>query len=244
MTDNALYKAFGGTMRLSALLFGFALLFISACAPALPPPIDETLLEKATPAEAQALETLERSLIDFPDRKIEKNKENKKLTKARDAARQELAQAESALKEAQNKLAALKKKGSPEQLKAAENQAREQEITQERKRQKLAYHQMALELGQTQLEMLDAEIALKVAEQRLSQAKIGRRVQEAQRPPEPEAKEGEAKKDKKQDEGMISLKIYEKYLQYQQQEFEKLTLKLRRAETKLAQAKAAGPPKE
>lgn len=220
-------------MKFTSPFFILALaLFLSACSPSLPPAVSSDLLDKMTTKEADQLEALERSLIDFPDQKTLEKKKRQKLDDALTLAKGEVTAAKDQRTELHSKLEKAKQDKLGPLVKQLQGQVATAEITLKQKKKLKNIQQTEVELQQAVQELLDATIAFKVAEQRMLQAIIGRRIQKLEAGPVTDKKERE-----ELEKSWVNLKQYQEYLTYQQKTFSEKKVQFQRAKANLYKIK-------
>ncbi|MDT8448477.1 MAG: hypothetical protein RRB13_16420 [bacterium] len=162
-------------MRLIALLS--LVLFAAACGPTMPDRIHPELLEKPSDELADRLEMVEREIILIPDQK-------EKLGEKMLATKVTLKAAEKALAQATEEQKSLK--AALSEANKAKDQAKIDQLTQElaQKDQEVAqraairdYQAEAQKTQQAKLDLLNAQLSAKVAEQMLVQAQIAQEFQ-------------------------------------------------------------------
>ncbi|MDH5560498.1 MAG: hypothetical protein OEY59_06535 [Deltaproteobacteria bacterium] len=159
-------------------IFATAFLMLGCSSSKLPGPIPEEFLEHRTPAEIQKLEEVELQIISKPDEKVMVLKDARLSNLKINQSKSKIQQLETQKKEAESLLKQFKEKKDAEGLKKQAHLLNEIQQMIVDENINLNYFISLNQFQKAQVDLISAELATLVAEQRLIHARIGRRNQD------------------------------------------------------------------
>ncbi len=203
------------------------LIFFTGCFASLPPKVNEVYLNDKNEKDAAKLETIEKEIIEITNAKeslVKSLKINQQNIRIAQKERNRLAAVEELLKEKQKLFILQENAGGQQETKQKITETKKENAATNRKIEYLKAKEDNLEKN---INVKEAELATKVAEQYLLQAKIARANQEKM------LSDADDKKEKKD---LIKIEDYQKYYDDQKSSLEGSQKKLVESDKRLEQA--------